>query len=274
MEIREHIGDDLLCVGCGYNLRGTPEDGACPECDVPAVLSIHPTVLRNANPHWLGNLRRGAQLKLLTVVVAVGIVVMSRIVPGPSWSDDAWRTIGLLTHGLLYAGTLLMTTQEPRCSLTESPTSLRRAVRVLATLVFLGLCIRQSSSVLPVTGDLHRPGLLLLTIIGAVNAVLALMYLGVLARRVPDPALVTSTSRVIGASVVTGGSAAFMIIDGMLGARITGVRLWGIVVVPGAYAVLTTVVALWYFVLIWRYYCRFRDAGRKSRDRWLAQNLM
>src|SRR5688572_27728014 len=34
------IDRDLNCVRCAYNLRGLPRKNRCPECGVPAILSI------------------------------------------------------------------------------------------------------------------------------------------------------------------------------------------------------------------------------------------
>src|SRR3954451_16583840 len=31
---------DLLCIGCGYLLRGLPEEGECPECGRPIAQSL------------------------------------------------------------------------------------------------------------------------------------------------------------------------------------------------------------------------------------------
>lgn len=51
-----------LCIGCGYNLRGLPADGACPECSMAIERSLHGEWLRYADPQWTQQILRGLSL--------------------------------------------------------------------------------------------------------------------------------------------------------------------------------------------------------------------
>jgi predicted RNA-binding Zn-ribbon protein involved in translation (DUF1610 family) len=82
------IGDDSLCITCGYNLRTMPVRGACPECSNPVIDSLRPDDLKFANPCWLRSVRRGVTLLLaawLAVVpLAVGMVGVSALLLSPA----------------------------------------------------------------------------------------------------------------------------------------------------------------------------------------------
>ena len=44
---------ELLCVECGYDLRGLPRSGTCPECGSPIKRSFAGPLLRHAGTRWL-----------------------------------------------------------------------------------------------------------------------------------------------------------------------------------------------------------------------------
>ncbi len=70
------LTDDRLCVHCGYNLRGLPLDGKCPECGEAVRRSLLGDLLKYADPDWLDRLRFGAALKLWNILLMLtgGIV--------------------------------------------------------------------------------------------------------------------------------------------------------------------------------------------------------
>lgn len=41
---------ELLCIGCGYDLRSLPVEGACSECGVAITRSLHGDRLAAADP--------------------------------------------------------------------------------------------------------------------------------------------------------------------------------------------------------------------------------
>ncbi len=58
----ETIERDLVCRGCGYNLRSLPANGICPECAVPVGFSLLPDSLSLNEPGHFQTARLGVLL--------------------------------------------------------------------------------------------------------------------------------------------------------------------------------------------------------------------
>jgi len=77
---------DRPCLGCGYNLRGIPRGGKCPECgmaskmpdDIDAPLSQAPTRV-------ILSFIRGCWLASICVAAAVGVTIADRF---PAWKPS------------------------------------------------------------------------------------------------------------------------------------------------------------------------------------------
>lgn len=50
------ITTDVPCVGCGYSLKGRPNQGRCPECGAPVRSSTSPGRLFVGRPRWYDHL--------------------------------------------------------------------------------------------------------------------------------------------------------------------------------------------------------------------------
>jgi hypothetical protein len=59
-----NIADRLPCIGCGYDLVGLPEDGACPECGVAIGRSVSGDHLLASSKEHRQRLARGAEYAL------------------------------------------------------------------------------------------------------------------------------------------------------------------------------------------------------------------
>lgn len=190
--------DKMLCVRCGYNLRGLPSDGKCPECGTPIGRSRRGNILAAADSSWLAGLCRGLTL----VVAAVGVHFAGLLLGivgffGIAELADQKVTIEAVRRGvsavLLLAGVILLTRLDPRLTLAEHSVVLRKVSRGIAAAALLLYVV--TLSLAP-----YAPGVLLggglswslkASFIAAI--VSASLYVARLAERIPDEKLASST---------------------------------------------------------------------------------
>ena len=252
-----HIERDTICQGCGYNLHGLPESGECPECGTPAAFSIKGDRLQYAHPKWLRTVRRGlimtsiSPMLYLPVTFVLGFITVLLIPVIPEWLLIA---LVLLPPGgcsvLLGLGAFLMTAPEPRLHGDESPLTWRRAVRDASILAGIVVPVYLVALVLW-DRDIWRPSDLMWDILAyallAIPAAIygCLGYLRTLARRIPDPALVTTTNIVI---IGLPASSVLFIILTLSPLQIDrGAGRFWLGVVP------ISLFLIWTFALIWMY---------------------
>ncbi len=53
------LDQDLICLKCGYNLRGLSPEGRCPECGTAVGRSLHGDRLQYCDPQWVDKLASG-----------------------------------------------------------------------------------------------------------------------------------------------------------------------------------------------------------------------
>ena len=66
------IDEDLLCRGCGYNLRGLTRNHYCPECHTPSSQSVTADRLVHADFGWLRTVRKG----IVVYLWMIGLMVL------------------------------------------------------------------------------------------------------------------------------------------------------------------------------------------------------
>jgi len=191
---------DLMCVHCGYNLRGLSPSGLCPECGHAIADSTRGDRLCFADPKWLARVRHGTSLKLSQVAIWFLGGVLAAVATAVLSKQGAIVVVlvGFLAELCALLGSFSITTQEPRISLQEDPVTLRRAVRVMASAAFLG-------AVLELPGQ--YVGGFSASLVAVVSVVLRFLGLGAiagewvylrrLARRLPDTKLVRSATAVL-----------------------------------------------------------------------------
>lgn len=262
------IQADISCARCGYNLRGLSRTMACPECATPVAHSLMGNMLATAEPEWLRTLRKGTTLKLwnilLTILfVLVGIVLNSMGVP------DMYAVLLALPVSVVGVwAAFLITTQEPRVALHESPITLRRIVRTCVVIGAFEQIVDVSRS--PLAGEIPKPILVVLACVVGLAAIVAafgeFVYFRRFARRKPDERLARQTTIVMWGLAA---SAASMLLAGLVlvawggvtgGAKPHTATVIGMAV-PGCAGLLGMVVfALWYVGLLIQYRDLFGDA--------------
>jgi hypothetical protein len=202
----EIIATDVECIHCGYNLRGLHVGGRCPECGTDVQRSSQGNLLCYSDPEWLSRLLLGVRMALWTVAIIAGLIVCGMAV------GIASATIGgglvriaklvevalpIAIGALSLASLFLITSQEPRISLTEDPVTLRKVLRTLGVIAFASGVLEAAASQLPASAAQST------IIIGASIAKLGsivsyfgwFVYMRRFARRIPDAALEKSTTR-------------------------------------------------------------------------------
>ncbi|HRX83941.1 MAG TPA: hypothetical protein P5572_02865 [Phycisphaerae bacterium] len=71
------VHSDCDCIHCGYNVRGQPTAGNCPECGAAVADSTRSTLLANADPAWLAGVVRGLAIIMWMIVIpeVIGFVL-------------------------------------------------------------------------------------------------------------------------------------------------------------------------------------------------------
>ncbi|MBN1512007.1 MAG: hypothetical protein JXB13_08330 [Phycisphaerae bacterium] len=250
------ISRDTPCVTCGYNLRGLPPDGRCPECDTPIDWSLGRYRLCLADTNWLDSLGRGVHFiiwGIVAAIIAVPATITCALV-------DVWILwivpvgTGIVWAVLTTRGTWLLTTPEPTSPIPEERHSLRWVIRVCMMLSLAGIVLGVLLGRLGgITGQVLELVVTMLMCTRVIQNLGELVYVRRLARRVPDADLVRSTSRVLWTAIITLGL--FFLADALVaGAGTLGnavlIRGAGILKDVTSFAVLP--VALWYTnLLIW-----------------------
>lgn len=113
----ELIGEDRLCRGCSYNLRGLRDNGKCPECGKPIKLrdlARFADRMVDAPLSWLRTFRLGTLLLFLGGWgMAGGLMTWALL-------GHVWCALGALGGSIAWAaGTVLTTRPRPRTPATQ-----------------------------------------------------------------------------------------------------------------------------------------------------------
>ena len=204
-EVEQGIDQDISCIRCGYNLRGTTSAGQCPECGEPVQISLRPDLLHMANPAWLDKLRKGmswllAALIINLVMVPVAIAFKMLFIT-PSAMPYSGIPIGALIAlaapailiSLAYAVGIWLVT-EPESVVYDKKTSRRLARWLIVPAMLVGLV----ADLLHASNDPEN--MLAGSVIETAGSIMLLVgflaglrYLRLLAMRIPETRLVKET---------------------------------------------------------------------------------
>ena len=82
-ESTSSVSAGVVCVGCGYDLRGLPGDGHCPECGQEIAQSVRWSRLRwreapplsASDPRWVREMSLGPLMVIAAFVLAIGLAL-------------------------------------------------------------------------------------------------------------------------------------------------------------------------------------------------------
>lgn len=290
--------DEIACRSCGYNLRGLPVDGACPECLTAIGRSVHGDLLQYCDPKWVERLAFGARLYVISILIGILFGLMVGVIFGAiavaTRTVSAWA-IALVTviYGAIMIVKLIavwqMTSPDPGCNESEQPLTTRAIARW--ALILSSLCgsvlgfleagktaARFAAPPGAVTVDMPAWFLAAGTAVFALTGAVCLFrYAQDIARRVPDDKLARSTRIVMWGFVLT--TALFHCVD-LIGrafpsqltpsaAQPTLTPVLIIISILSIVALIPGVVFwIWGVVLAFKYRNRLRETARLARQTW------
>lgn len=152
------VAAGLMCISCGYDLRGLPSDSQCPECAEPIANSLKPNLLRFANPERLTLIARGARRIGINLFLFAICHVIS--FSGALWRNtpsgvQLWVLLPLAYTAIRTARVLSIWDFTAPChGLRNSPALVRwRKVARIISMTILSLIVFSSLAELGVFGD-------------------------------------------------------------------------------------------------------------------------
>ena len=220
---RAASGDEshLLCVRCGYDLRGSAPEQRCPECSTPVGASTKRRNLQHADPHWLRMVQVGLTLLFACLSTLCGVGLLSIPALAVAASLHAMEAIGaaLLYVDLVltvlslpgaFIGALLVLRRNPATPPdSRGPTARRAALVFLWMAAFAGVLISPAVRV----GMFAGPFLLIILALGLSG--FALCMIGVLSdliRRAP----LRSRANASALAVLVGGTIVLLIANAVV----------------------------------------------------------
>lgn len=261
---------DVPCLSCGYNLRGLTNDGACPECGSPVTASLRGDFLKFADPAWLERLKLGTSLKLWNIALTILAVFFFGILGGLGLGFPPILTelIGLIGVTIGLWASFSLTAQEPRVAMIEDPVTLRKVIRICATLVLVSHVIAVLSH-MPFFPPIAVMAGGALSMAGVVSGFGELMLFRRYALRIPDEALARSAKGLLWL---------FPISMAAVGLGVFLAAIWVPAAAPGAAAAMAPVAflacfgglamlvaGLWYVRLLTRFSKAFKTAHAEAR---------
>lgn len=274
------VHGDTACRRCGYNLRGLPSAGTCPECGTPVSVSTQGDLLRYSDPTWLATLAKGTTLILWGLLIAVVVALLGGLLAFATGKMPLGPLIGLVGGAVMLYGSWLLTEPDPSGLGEDRMITARRLVRVCLAVSLLQNLTEIAGPALRSLPAAFLMGLViggLASIAGVVGYIAQLLYLGGLASRIPDPALV-ERARMLrwGVGLSLGGMVLFGTVLGVVaglasggafggpGGTTTGMAagLGGLVVVGGCLVAVCGVAALVFGILYLSFIRRMGTAFR------------
>lgn len=219
------VRDDRACLACGYNLRGLPLVGNCPECGSDITRSLNRPLLRYASAAHVRTLHRGAVL--VEACIAAGIAgmlvlgVFGKMLAGAiSMSPAAFEFLSSLAWLLIGLAAALgwwwLSTPDPADELSGSDSRARRLLRwslVAYGAAATGSFVASLAGINQLTAAPLAEGLALAAAtIRVVQHLVSLYYVRSLASRIPSQRLVSAARSLTTFGIVITVPAAVMLL--------------------------------------------------------------
>ena len=191
------VAESVNCVRCGYDLRGLPVSGRCPECGTIVERSLLGDKLLYSSPEYLATLQRGLSFILNAILVMVINVVLGIVAGAMSMTAlmQATSLIGIGVSLALVVGWWLFSEEDPAFVGTDNGSTARRVIRVVVAIELATTIVSAVLQFLPAAAatSASAPLALLAVLVGlgslavwAVKFFAAMLYLRWLSPRIPS----------------------------------------------------------------------------------------
>jgi hypothetical protein len=278
-----NVAAEMPCRKCGYNLRGLPAAGLCPECGAAVALSIHGDLLRFSDPAWLRRLQGGVRLILASVAVTLFAVVLGFLavtVLRSTIIDLRFANSLIAIAGALlgFWGGWQLTEPDPSGLGEDRYGTSRKIIRVSLAIGIANTAlqfIEKLSTVRPeiaMTLSLIGAGS---GLIGIVGEFAQLNYLAKLAMRIPDVALAARAGFLKWAFCLSWG---FILLVGVVmrvARTMSGIAgpsavLQALACPMGIAFVLGVIFGIMDLLMLWRFAKRFGESAAAAELTWAA----
>ena len=122
---------DVICGGCGYNLKRQLAEGNCPECGRPVKDSGKGRWLQYHDPRWVRRLAMGAKGIMLGLLLGLAVIPSTFLILFGFGVEGIGVTLVLIEAGLIIGviGCWRFTTVDPDHQIPQRLLSLRRIIR-------------------------------------------------------------------------------------------------------------------------------------------------
>lgn len=203
------VPDGPTCRRCGYELRGLPMRGQCPECALPVARSLRGNLLEYSDPAYVGRLATGAMVVEIAIVALclvpiVGLLVLfideSGAAPGRTVAG-VFRPVGaavsIAAAMAALVGMFVLTSRDPGLVGADESDRARRVTRWATVVCAVGWACASVISTLPTLAAVAPARFVVLLWLGSTGASIALwvqviaslLYLRDLAARIPHERL-------------------------------------------------------------------------------------
>lgn len=151
------LTDDRACMQCGYNLKGLPLSGNCPECARAVEDSLRGVFLQYASDRYLKTTLSGLSLVLNGILVMIVVNVAGAVTSSAFASSGVelvMSAIGMVPSVMLVLGYWRYTAPDPQFTGQEPPNAARKVMRI-------AVCVQAGG-----TFFMFLSGLLTLTVVG------------------------------------------------------------------------------------------------------------
>jgi hypothetical protein len=283
LPVTGNVEADIPCRKCGYNLRGLPFDGRCPECATPVGVSVNGELLRYSEPGFVDTLHRGVQFILWGILAIILLAVASAILAAMHMleaSHPMIHLVGFVVGLPCVIGAWLLTTPDPSGLGEDRYGTARKIIRIS---IALGILDNLVSFIAGMVGPLSPTELMLFslvklifTLIGLAGTVAQLAYLKNLALRIPDYQLSERANTLMWGLGVSYG---LMIVIGFISGQIIAANgglkagsgsspLVAVGCFAGIIGIVVIVFAFMYLFMLGRFGRHFKEQAAIARMHW------